>query len=317
MASALPAPSTSSPSATWPGTPARATATPSACCCRSSAARCASRWTGWPCAISLPSMCCSSSRISRRSAAVPPGPAISGLPPSAHLPASSAAAIQPMSNGAATSGPSRRRSPCRQPVGWLTQDGNGGHAWPCPTGRPARGRREYALLLFLYNTGARVSEATQLKVRDLQIGRGNGGHDLATLHGKGGKTRQCPLWPETERVLAGEIIGRAADDAVFVSRLGKPFTRFGVYRLIERCAARVPELAGQNDNPARDPAHDGLPPGSRRRGHQHRPRLARPRLDQHHQHLCRNRPHAESQRRRSLRGGSASSPVAHGRRTRT
>ena len=41
-------PNTSSPSATWPGTPRRAIATPSACCCRLSAARCASRWTGWP-----------------------------------------------------------------------------------------------------------------------------------------------------------------------------------------------------------------------------------------------------------------------------
>ena len=58
-----------------------------------------------------------------------------------------------------------------------------------------------------------------------------------------------PVWPETERVLAGEIIGRAADDAVFVSRLGKPFTRFGVYRLIERCAARAPKLAGRTITP--------------------------------------------------------------------
>ena len=118
-----------------------------------------------------------------------------------------------------------------------------------PDRKTKRGRSEYALLLFLYNTGARVSEATQLKVRDLQIGRGNGGHDLATLHGKGGKTRQCPLWPETERVLADEILGRSADDAVFVSRLGTPFTRFGVYRLIERCAARVPELADRTITP--------------------------------------------------------------------
>jgi integrase/recombinase XerD len=86
-------------------------------------------------------------------------------------------------------------------------------------------------------------------VRDLQIGRGSGGYDLVTLHGKGGKTRQCPLWPETERVLADQIVGRAADDAVFVSRLGKPFTRFGVYRLIERCAAHAPELAGRTITP--------------------------------------------------------------------
>jgi Phage integrase family len=80
-----------------------------------------------------------------------------------------------------------------------------------PDRKTSRGRHEYALLLFLYNTGARVFEVTQLKVRDLKFGRGSGGHDLATLHGKGGKTRQCPLWPETERVLASEILDRAAD----------------------------------------------------------------------------------------------------------
>jgi integrase/recombinase XerD len=135
-----------------------------------------------------------------------------------------------------------------QPVGWLAR-AEMEAMLDVPDRKTARGRSEYALLLFLYNTGARVSEATQLKVSDLQIGRGNGGHDLAALHGKGGRTRQCPLWPETERVLASEIMGRTAEDAVFVSRLGKPFTRFGVYRLIERCAARVPELAGRTITP--------------------------------------------------------------------
>ena len=127
----------------------------------------------------------------------------------------------------------------RPAIGWLTK-AEMEAMLAVPDRKTRRGRSEYALLLFLYNTGARVSEATQLKVRDLQIGRGNRGHDLATLHGKGGKTRQCPLWPETEQVLADEILGRSLDDGVFVSRLGMPFTRFGVYRLIERCAARVP-----------------------------------------------------------------------------
>ena len=118
-----------------------------------------------------------------------------------------------------------------------------------PDRKTSRGRREYALLLFLYNTGARVSEATQLKVRDLNFGRGRSGHDLATLHGKGGKTRQCPLWPETERVLANEVFDRTADAPVFVSKLGTQFTRFGVYRLIERCAELVPELADRTITP--------------------------------------------------------------------
>jgi integrase/recombinase XerD len=134
------------------------------------------------------------------------------------------------------------------PIGWLTRVEMEAML-AVPDRRTKRGRSEYALLLFLYNTGARVSEATQLKMCDLQIGRRNGGHDLATLHGKGGKTRQCPLWPETERVLADETTGRAGEDAVFISRLGTPFTRFGVYRLIERCAARVPELAGRMITP--------------------------------------------------------------------
>lgn len=134
------------------------------------------------------------------------------------------------------------------PVGWLTR-AEMEAMLAVPDRKTRRGRSEYALLLFLYNTGARVSEATQLKVRDLQIGRGNDCHDLATLHGKGGKMRQCPLWPETERVLADEILGRSLDDAVFVSRLGMPFTRFGLYRLIERCAAQVPELADRTITP--------------------------------------------------------------------
>ena len=44
-------------------------------------------------------------------------------------------------------------------------------------------------------------------------------------------------------------MGRAAEDAVFVSRLGTPFTRFGVYRLVERYAVRVPALAGRTITP--------------------------------------------------------------------
>ena len=52
--------------------------------------------------------------ISRRIEVAPPGPAISGLPPSGRSPATSAAATRPMSNGAVTSGPLRRRDPCHR-----------------------------------------------------------------------------------------------------------------------------------------------------------------------------------------------------------
>ena len=135
-----------------------------------------------------------------------------------------------------------------QPLTWLSKDEMDAIR-DVPNRRTLRGRTEYALLQFLYNTGARVSEATQLKVGDLQLNRTDGGHALATLHGKGNKIRQCPLWPHTERTMAELVNGRADGDAVFLSRHRNPFTRFGIYRLIERCAHRVPALVGKKVTP--------------------------------------------------------------------
>ena len=135
-----------------------------------------------------------------------------------------------------------------QPIGWLSKDEMQA-LLKVPDRRTPRGRIEHALLLFLYNTGARVSEATELVASDLQVGRRDGGHALVTIHGKGGKHRQCPLWPRTERALAELVHGPAAFAAVFLSRQRRPYTRFGVYRLVERCAARVPALAGRTITP--------------------------------------------------------------------
>ena len=119
----------------------------------------------------------------------------------------------------------------------------------CPTVRRGTDETNTRSCCFLYKTGARVSEATQLRVRDLQIGRRDGGHALVTLHGKGGKVRQCPLRPEIERVLVELVEGRAAVDAVFLNRRQQPFTRFGVYWVVERCAAQVPALVGRKITP--------------------------------------------------------------------
>lgn len=135
-----------------------------------------------------------------------------------------------------------------KPVPWLTVDEM--HALlEVPDRSTRHGRIEHAILLFLYKTGARVSEATQLRVGDLQVGRRDGGHALVTLHGKGGKVRLCPLRPDIERVLIELVDGRADGDAVFLNRRRQPFTRFGVYWLVERCAAQVPALAGKKITP--------------------------------------------------------------------
>ena len=135
-----------------------------------------------------------------------------------------------------------------QPIGWLSKTEMDA-LLEVPDTQTLRGRIEHALLLFLYNTGARVSEATALVIGDLQIGRGKDEHALVHILGKGGRHRQCPLWPRTEDALAQLVRGRADDDAVFLSRLRKPYTRFGVYRLVQRTAARVPSLANRNITP--------------------------------------------------------------------
>ena len=135
-----------------------------------------------------------------------------------------------------------------QPIGWLTKT-EMRTLIDVPDRRDPRGRVEHALLLFLFNTGARVSEATTLVVQDLELGGRGDRHALVTLRGKGGKRRQCPLWPRTERALAELVTGRSAHDAVFLSRYRRPYTRFGVYRLVERCAARVAALEGKTVTP--------------------------------------------------------------------
>ena len=66
----------------------------------------------------------------------------------------------------------------------------------------AQGRRDYALLLFLYNAGARADEAAQLRVGDLRLAHTpHRDHSSVQIRGKGNKLRCCPLWPHTVREL--------------------------------------------------------------------------------------------------------------------
>ncbi len=60
------------------------------------------------------------------------------------------------------------------------------------------GVRDKALLLLLYNTGARVSEVVGIKISDLRL---QGTSPQVSLLGKGKKHRSCPLWPETTQAL--------------------------------------------------------------------------------------------------------------------
>ena len=92
--------------------------------------------------------------------------------------------------------------------------------------------RDRALILFLYNTGARAQEVADLRAEHLDLGD----HPLARLHGKGGKWRTCPLWQQTAQLLT-TLLGPAGPPGpgapVFAAH-GQPLTRYGIYKIIRR-----------------------------------------------------------------------------------
>ncbi len=111
------------------------------------------------------------------------------------------------------------------------------------------GRRDRALLLFLYNTGARVSEALAVRPRELRLDR----PQHVRLHGKGNKERVCPLWPETAAALRPMASDVAADEPIFRNARGAPLTRDGAAYVIgkyaRRAAGKMPALGSRRVTP--------------------------------------------------------------------
>ncbi|MFP3603792.1 tyrosine-type recombinase/integrase [Paraburkholderia sp. SIMBA_053] len=104
-----------------------------------------------------------------------------------------------------------------------------------PDRRTAIGARDYALLLFLYNSGARADEPAKLTIGRLQLTEPSS----VRILGKGNKMRVCPLWPTTSSILTQLVAGRSADDTVFRGRTNQPMTRFGIHRVVTQYAKLV------------------------------------------------------------------------------
>ena len=115
------------------------------------------------------------------------------------------------------------------------------------------GRRDYTLLLFMYNTGARVQEVADTRLSWLTLSS----PAKVELLGKGRKWRTCPLWESTvgqvrqlieERGLKPEQEGH-----LFVNRFGRPFNRSGIAEIIGRYASKAatttPSLRDQKVTP--------------------------------------------------------------------
>jgi len=99
------------------------------------------------------------------------------------------------------------------------------------------GRRDHALLLTLYNSGARVSEITGVRRDDIALDA----PASLKLYGKGRKERAVPLWAKTAKVLRSWLqeLGDRFGDLAFPSARARRLSRHGVSYLLSRAADRA------------------------------------------------------------------------------
>jgi site-specific recombinase XerD len=106
------------------------------------------------------------------------------------------------------------------------------------------GQRDLLLFTLLYNTGARISEALQLRSTDLR--------DCSVqLHGKGRKEREIPIWSRTARLLRQwcKTNRITPEGRIFTNHRGGPLSHDGVtFRLnvaVCKAAVQCPSLNGR------------------------------------------------------------------------
>lgn len=118
-----------------------------------------------------------------------------------------------------------------------------------PDRRTPKGMRDHALLLFLYNTGARISEALAVRAADLHLERPR----QVRLHGKGGKDRICPLWRETTTALQRLGADPSNGSLLFRTARGQALTRDGAAHVLEKyahaAAQHLPSLGKRRVTP--------------------------------------------------------------------
>ena len=115
------------------------------------------------------------------------------------------------------------------------------------------GHRDYTLLFFMLNTGARAQEIISLTANSLQLE-----HPFQVRFlGKGSKQRLCPLWPETatllRRLLHQRAIHPRSESLVFVNHRGQNLTRYGIRYLlskyVHKAAKHCPSLQRKRIHP--------------------------------------------------------------------
>jgi integrase/recombinase XerD len=106
-----------------------------------------------------------------------------------------------------------------------------------PNTRTWGGQRDHALLLTLYNTGARISETLALRQDHVSFGTGW----LVHFKGKGRKERSVPLWPKTARTLRNwiEKRGENAERIFFPNAAGGFLSTDGANYILQKAVQRA------------------------------------------------------------------------------
>ena len=120
-----------------------------------------------------------------------------------------------------------------------------------PDASSPKGRRDLALMAFMYDTGARVQEVVNMTIGDLRLGRS----PAAKLTGKGRKTRLVPLMDNTVRLLRayvgemGEGMDAPPGRPLFPSRFGDGsahMTEDNVRKLVRTYGSRIADCRGNH-----------------------------------------------------------------------
>ena len=115
-------------------------------------------------------------------------------------------------------------------------------AQPDPSTR--HGLRDLTLLSLLYDSGARVQEITDLKLKDIRLTN----PAMATLTGKGRKARQVPLMKETGTLLDTyirnfDLNSEPLTAPLFFNKKGEALSRYGITYILKKYVSKA-ELDG-------------------------------------------------------------------------
>jgi integrase/recombinase XerD len=104
-----------------------------------------------------------------------------------------------------------------------------------PEKKSSHSIRDKAMLEFLYATGLRVSELTNLKLKNLNLEQG-----FVLCRGKGGKERIVPIGHSAQSVLKKYLresrprLAKKEDDSLFLTNRGGAFTRQGFWKMLKK-----------------------------------------------------------------------------------